>query len=154
MAASIMVIDNDQTVLALLDEILTMTGHETHLYTYGLPDQEEILRVRPDLIICDYLMDGDQVGQELWGLLSREPVLAHTRLLLCTTFAGHLAERTGWWSAAGVPIVAKPFDVDHFLCAVHHALASSSGIAPQTRVDLLSAATPQALFALNTHIGA
>ena|SRR5690349_7822748 len=67
MAASIMVIDNDQTVLALLDEILTMTGHETHLYTYGLPDQEEILRVRPDLIICDYLMDGDQVGQELWG---------------------------------------------------------------------------------------
>jgi DNA-binding response OmpR family regulator len=65
MVASIMVIDDDQTILALLDEIMTEADYEVHLYTYGLPDSAELRRVHPDLIICDYLVDGDDVGADL-----------------------------------------------------------------------------------------
>lgn len=148
-----MIIDSDQHVLALLDEILSMAGYETHLYTYGLPDQAELLRVRPTLIICDYLLDGEQVGQELWEMLSREPALAHTRLLLCTTSAGQLAECAGWWKAAGIPIVGKPFDVEDFLCAVHRALVSPGGAAPDARIDRLSAPTTRALLPLRLRGG-
>jgi CheY-like chemotaxis protein len=161
MPVSVMVIDNDQHILALLDEILTLAGYEAHLYTYGLPDRVELLRVRPALIVCDYLLDGDEVGQELWEVLAREPALAQTRLLLCSTFAEYLAQPTGWCKAAGVLIVAKPFDVDEFLCAVHHALVSPQLKAPGARLTRRPVPSATTRFTsqapqgrLNTRIGA
>ena len=161
MVSSIMVIDNDPHIRVLLNEILTPAGYEVHLYTYELPDRDELLRVHPALIICDYLLDDDQPGRELWAIISREPALANTCLLLCSTSVECLAERTGWWNAAGIPIIAKPFDVDDFLCAVQRALISPGAMAPEARTSLMSAATAQVLHALpppgvrlNTRIGA
>jgi two-component system, OmpR family, alkaline phosphatase synthesis response regulator PhoP len=124
MVASIMVVDDDQTILALLDEILTPLGYEVHLYTYGAPDLAELRRVHPDLIICDYLVDADDVGADLLAMLRQDPDLATTPLIVCSTVHAHLRTSAGWWDQSGVSIVSKPFDIDDLLCAIQQALAA------------------------------
>jgi CheY-like chemotaxis protein len=128
MAASIMVIDDDPTIRALLDEILTQAHYESHLYTYALPDSEEIRHVHPDLVICDYLEDGDNVGGDLLATLRHDPAFATTPLIVCSTAHAHLRESTGWWDQPGVSIVSKPFDIDDLLGTVQQALAPPAAI--------------------------
>ncbi|HET7078699.1 MAG TPA: hypothetical protein VFM49_14780 [Chloroflexia bacterium] len=150
MVSSIMVIDNDAHIRVLLGEILTLAGHEVHLYDYVLPGRAELLRVRPALIICDYLLDDDAPSRELWRLIGCEPVLADTRLLLCTTSVERLAERTGWWTGRGIPVIAKPFDVHEFLCAVHLALASPGAPVPEPRIGIGPVDAARALRAIRS----
>ncbi len=145
MVSSIMVIDNDTHILVLLGEILTMAGYEVHSYDYALPDRAELLRVRPALIICDYLLDEDAPGRGLWRMIRCEPGLAGTPLLLCTTSVERLAARPGWWT--GIPIIAKPFDVHELLGAVHQALASRAGPVPELQIGIRPAARARALRA-------
>jgi two-component system alkaline phosphatase synthesis response regulator PhoP len=123
MVASIMVVDDDQTILALLDEILTPVGYEVHLYTYGVPDLAELRHVQPDLVICDYLADRDNVGGDLLATLRHDPDFATTPLIVCSTAHMYLRASTGWRDQPGVSIVPKPFDIDELLGAVQQALA-------------------------------
>jgi CheY-like chemotaxis protein len=139
MAASIMVIDNDQNILALLDEILTPAGYEVHLYSYGLPDLAELRRIRPALVICDYLADGDDVGADLLTELRHDPDFATLPVIVCSTAHAYLRARGGWWRQPGVSIVSKPFDIDDLFCAVQHALA------PPAAIPVVSAVLSDAL---------
>jgi phosphoserine phosphatase RsbU/P len=150
MVTSIMVIDNYAHIRVLLGEILTMAGHEVHLYDYALPGRAELLRVRPVLIICDYLLDDDAPGRELWRMIGCEPVLADTRLLLCTTSVARLAARAGWWTRTDIPIIAKPFDVHELLVAVHQALAAPGAPAPDPRISIRPADAARALRAIRS----
>ena len=134
MVTSIMVIDDDQTILALLDEIMTEANYEAHLYTYGLPDAAELRRVHPDLIICDYLGDGDNLGADLLATLRQDPNFASTPLIVCSTAHARLRGCAGWWDHPGVSIVSKPFDIDDLLCAIQQALASPAAMPVATGV--------------------
>ena len=62
----IMVIDHELPLLALLDDILTQAGYDVALYTYGPPDDKEMVRAHPAAILLDY-RPGDEavVGQVL-----------------------------------------------------------------------------------------
>lgn len=145
MVASIMVIDDDPTILALLDEIMTEADYEVHLYTYGLPDSAELRRVHPDLIICDYLVDGDDVGADLLATLRQDPDWATTPLIVCSTAHAHLRTSNGWWDRPGVSIVSKPFDIDDLLGAIQQALAARAAM--PVPVGLLGGSLPASSFA-------
>jgi DNA-binding NtrC family response regulator len=128
MVASIMVIDDDRNILALLDEIMTDADYEAHLYPYGMPDSAELRRVHPDLVVCDYLGQGDNLGDDLLATLRQDPDFVTTPLIVCSTAHAHLRASAGWWNQPGVSIVSKPFDIDDLLGAIQRALAAPAAM--------------------------
>ncbi|MDQ2810197.1 MAG: response regulator [Chloroflexota bacterium] len=129
MPACIMVINDTQEILELFREILTDEGYIVDLYSYGIRDIAEVLRVNPDLIILDYLIGAEQVGWQLLQKLKMTRETAKIPILVCTAAIKQVQEIDGWLIAKGITVVPKPFDIDDLLVAVKKALE----LAPDVR---------------------
>lgn len=122
MGSRIMVINDTQEILNLFHEILTDEGHEVTLYSYGMQDIKEIERVKPDLLILDYVVGREEVG---WQLLQKVRMNRSTEgipIIVCTTIVKMVQEIEGFLSSKRVQVVGKPFMIDDLLAAVSDAL--------------------------------
>ena len=122
MPACIMVINDTQEILELFREILTDEGYKVDLYSYGIHDIEEVRRVKPDLIILDYLIGGEQNGWQTLQKLKMTRDTAKIPILVCTAALKQVQEIQGWLTTKGIAVVPKPFDIDDLLVAVKKAL--------------------------------
>ncbi len=126
MSQKLMIFDHDPIILALLDEILTQAGYEVAFYYYGLPDQQEIVRVKPDLVLLDYRIGDECMVQsmiQLLGTASRDEVIP---LIICSTARQHVLEFPAWGRPAGVSIVLKPFVIEELLATIRSAIAGAT----------------------------
>jgi CheY-like chemotaxis protein len=129
MPTRIMVVNDTQEILQLFREILTDEGYEAILYSYAIQDLVEIERVKPDLIILDYMFDEEQIGWQLLQKLKMYRPTASIPVVICTAAAQKVREMEGYLQSKGVGLVLKPFDIDDLLRAVEQGLRIHQDIA-------------------------
>lgn len=127
-----MVINDTQEILELFRDILTDEGYKVDIYSYGIRDIAEVLRVQPDLIILDYLIGAEQVGWQLLQKLKMTRATAKIPVIVCTAAVKQVQEIEGWLIAKGIAVVPKPFDIDDLLGAVKKALELTPDVRDST----------------------
>lgn len=122
MSARILVVNDTQEILELFDELLTEEGYEVVLYSFAIQDLDEIDRIKPDLIILDYIFGTEKQG---WQLLQKLKMRRSTNtipVIVCTAATREVREIEGFLMAKNVQLVPKPFDIDDLLAAVRQGL--------------------------------
>lgn len=123
MPRSIMVIDDTPAILELYQDLLSDEGYAVASYDRPLRTLAEVERVRPDLIIIDYLMSGEKVGWTLLQMLQASPATAGIPLILCTAATNEVAEIRDQLRQLGVRLLRKPFEIDELVGVVSEALS-------------------------------
>ena len=113
MARSVLVVDDERTVCALLAEVLTDEGFEVRCANDGAEALAEVERRRPDLVVSDLAMPH----------LNGADLAARLRARGIPVVLVSAAYRAA--DVPGVPFVPKPFDLDHLLRVVHGAFADA-----------------------------
>lgn len=129
MAARIMVINDTQEILELFDEILREEGYEVLLYSQAIQDMTEIERLKPDLIIVDYIFGGEKTGWQMVQKLRLRRATAKIPLIICTAAIKEVREIEGFLRMKGIGLVPKPFDIDDLLREVETTLRTSGDAA-------------------------
>ena len=125
------VIDDDQDVLDILHELLESYGYEVDARTAPVARIEELIELRPDLLVIDLRLVTDR--EELSGLQTihaarTSPELREVPIVVCTADLIGLHEA---WPAlmerGDVHQLTKPFDLRTF----ERVLAMATGSTPQ-----------------------
>ena len=127
MTARIMVVNDTQEILDLFEELLTDEGYEVVLYSYNVQDMAEVEHTKPDLIILDLLIGGEETGWQMLQKLRMKRSTARIPVIVCTAAARSVQEMEGYLKSKNVGLVLKPFDIDELLAAVKVALKPRSG---------------------------
>ncbi len=125
MGTRILVVNDTQEILELFEDLLTEEGYEVVLYSYAVQDMDEIERVKPGLIILDYIFGTEKLG---WQMLQKLKMRRSTNtipVIVCTAATRDVKEIEGYLTAKNVVLVPKPFDIDDLLGAVRQALRLS-----------------------------
>ena len=109
---TILIVDDEQAIVFMIAELLEDEGYTVHPFFDSRMALDAVDREAPDLVVSDVMMPGiDGIAVAVFLRKRGIPVL------LMSAVPGHLA-------MPGVPFISKPFDLDHFLDAVTHALAA------------------------------
>lgn len=120
--ARILVIDDDSSLLSIMDLMLTRAGHEVLLAQSG---QEGLLLARaenPDLAIVDVMMP-DMTGFDVCRTLRSDPASAHIPLLILTALTTH-EHRADAQKSGADGFVTKPITRNDLVANVNQLLAS------------------------------
>jgi DNA-binding response OmpR family regulator len=130
-----MVVNDTQEILDLFREILTDEGYEVALYSYAIQDLDEVERVKPDLIILDYIFNQEQIGWQMLQKLKMRRSTEAIPVIVCTAAVRQAHEMEGYLQSKGVGLVLKPFHIDDLLRAITMALRArqdGSSLAAET----------------------
>jgi CheY-like chemotaxis protein len=117
MERTILLVDDDQDIVASLQMLLAGEGFIVRTAFDGAAALESALETPPDLIICDLsmpIMDGRIFIGRLRQDGDRTPVILMSAVDLGTLLPG-------------VDFLAKPFDVDHLLRMVQRLIDGTAG---------------------------
>ena len=129
MAEHILVINDTQEILELFRELLEVeAGYRVTLYSYTPQNIREIERIKPDLIILDYIMGTERIGWQTLQKLKMRRSTANIPVIICTAAVREVREIEGDLEAKGVTVVAKPFDIDDLFEAVRRTLETRKNI--------------------------
>lgn len=115
MKKRILVIENDESLLDVMEDALSTDGYEVTGVT-DAPDLETLLRDSPpDLIVTDYRLDGT-TGDKLCRHIKDQPEFSKLPIIMISawpkgsiTFHEHLCN----------VFIPKPFDLWDFLSCIH-----------------------------------
>jgi two-component system NtrC family sensor kinase len=122
-AGDVLVVDDEETVAALMKDTLESWGHRVTLAADGAEALDRLDARGFDLVIMDFrmpVMDGRRLHEEI---LRRHPLMS-SRVVLTTgdTVSGD-PERFA--SRAGVPVLPKPFELEQLRRTVRERLTAS-----------------------------
>jgi CheY-like chemotaxis protein len=119
----ILLLDDDQPMVEVLAEILEeeVTHQVTIMTDICTPD--EVARIRPDLVIVDYMFHGQPRGGDFVQHLKTTPETAGIPVILCSAArqAGDGVKSLA--ATERVWLLVKPFEVQGLLDVVREALA-------------------------------
>ncbi len=137
----ILLVDDQPTLLLLMSEFLRSEGYDVTTHTDGLTALQQMLDVRPDLVVTDFSMPGMD-GGALLTAMRENAYLNETPVLV-------LSGRPEYEIAAAcegrATFLRKPANPDEVLAAVRRLLAAP---APQLRYR----ASPDALGNATGHM--
>lgn len=111
--AIVLCIEDEPDLRADLVEELRDVGYETHEATNGVEGLEAILKLRPDLVICDVTMP-ELNGIDMFNRLrSEHPSFAGVRFIFLSALEEAREQLGGGFEADGY--LAKPVDFDTVL---------------------------------------
>ncbi len=117
------VLDDDQTILTLLHEVLTDAGYEAHTLRAGSGAHEVLRTLAPAAIVLAPAADpNDAVGWRLLALLARDPALRRIPLLVCVPDDGHAAERVTALRPPRSTLLCTPVTLDDLLAHLERLL--------------------------------
>ena len=131
MMARIAVINNDPVFLALMRELLTLEGYETHAFHEGSADYSAVRELAPDAIILDIRLEHPAAGFELLDLVRRDPATARMPIIVCSADVRALQERALYLQSQRCQVLPKPFDLDTLLDMLRRALGPTVGISSE-----------------------
>ena len=121
----IALIDDDAALLALLRDVLEV------FEGYGVVVCQEadraaafIKEARPDLVLLDVRLGGGAKGWAILERLARDRATRPIPVIICSSAAHELEDRTALLRRRGVDILPKPFDLDELLDKVRAARAA------------------------------
>jgi len=135
MAARILVVNDTQEILDLFQMILESEGYEVVLSSFPFKYTGEIEKIKPDLIILDFLFGDKQIGWQMLQALKMQRSTASIPVIACTAAFHDVQEQEGYLVSQGVHVVYKPFDLDYLLTTISQALASTKKTISQAEKD-------------------
>lgn len=112
--ARVLIVDDDPSIQALLDELLRDEGHATVLASDGISAIERARETRPDVILMDLMLPVLD-GASAIRLLKRDPATQEIPVIAMSAGA-NLRLHAEHLPADGV--LGKPFDLDTVLAHV------------------------------------
>jgi len=112
----VLILDDDDSVLTLLNVVLTKAGFECHLARNGHTGFELALVLQPDLMIIDVKIPNGS-GYEILRMINRNPKTATIRTLMLTGCKQDADILRGYCLGAG-DYVTKPFDSKEIVARV------------------------------------
>lgn len=122
MAKRVLIFDDDQDILDLYCLILEPEGYEVFPLPYAGECFQDIERIRPDLIIVDFLLHASDGGWKLLHDLHTCPTTSALPLILCSAAAEEIRKQKDYLQGLDIAIVYKPFDIDALLQVVREML--------------------------------
>jgi CheY-like chemotaxis protein len=116
MPRTVLVVDDDPTIVQILREVLVGEGYAVTIARDGHAALHAIARDQPDLVVSDVMMPR-VTGVQLIARLRRLGITIPV-VLMSAAYADV--------DLPGVRFVPKPFDVDHLVEVVARELATSS----------------------------
>ena len=111
--ASILVVDDDASVRALLRDLLECEGHEVRLAADGFAALRAVSAARPDCVVLDLMMPGMD-GHDVLARLRALDGGASLPVVMLTAAADDAHAWRAW--SGGVDLfVGKPFDTEVLL---------------------------------------
>ena len=121
----IAVIEDDSGISRLIRDALRESGHETISYFQPSTDiLEHLKNYQPDLVILDLRLNDSVNGWDIITALKQEPSTRSTPIIVCSAASKQIEENRAWLQELGVPVVAKPFDLDELDALVDQMLVS------------------------------
>jgi CheY-like chemotaxis protein len=112
----IAVINDDVPFLALMEELLqSIEGYEVLICTEGDRAYEFVKQRRPDLVILDIRMGGEEIGWTVLELLTLDPATRPIPLIVCSAAVQDLQAHEPLLQRYGVAVLPKPFDLEALL---------------------------------------
>lgn len=122
MKKRILVVDDEASVVEVLDTMLTMHGFEVCTVQRGDKVFESIVKYQPDLILMDVMlagMDGRTISRALRAIDSTSNIPV---ILLS---GGNYDAQSTIKQSAAVDFMHKPFDMDELINKINHRLTLS-----------------------------
>lgn len=111
-------IDEDANLREMLDLILTEAGFETVQWP-GLMDIRAFLRrERPDMLLVEMRLDGDDTGVHLLEGLRIDPETADIPVIVCSGDSRFLRMHGRALRTLAAAVIEKPFTVEQLLTTV------------------------------------
>ena len=118
------VINDDTVFLDLMHELLQdEEGYEVLICREWDNAYQLVKDHRPDLVILDIRIGGEERGWTILNLLTLDPTTRPTPVIVCSAAIQSLHEHQEWLDRFGVPALPKPFDLDMLLENVSSMLA-------------------------------
>ncbi|MBV9582163.1 MAG: response regulator [Chloroflexi bacterium] len=118
------VIDDDTAFLQLMHDLLAdeenfeVLIHREWDYAY-----EFVKEQRPDLVILDIRIGGEERGWTILNLLTLDPITRPIPIIVCSAAIQSLHEHQPWLDKFGICALPKPFDLEMLLEMVDRVLA-------------------------------
>jgi CheY-like chemotaxis protein len=121
--ASILVVDDDASVRALLRDVLECEGHEVRTAEDGFTALRAVTSARPDCVLLDVMMPGMD-GHEVLARLRAFAGGASLPVIMLTAAADDANAWRAW--GGGVDLfLSKPFDADELLRSLDQLCAAA-----------------------------
>ena len=121
--ATIAVVNDDPDFLDLLTQLLQLEGYEAFIVHEAKGAYDRLKGAHPDLIVLDIRIGGDNDGWQIAECLTLDPATRPIPIILCSAAGDELQRRVPWLQTHGIGAIAKPFDLDDMLGAIHEGLA-------------------------------
>jgi CheY-like chemotaxis protein len=124
--ARIAVINDDTTFLELMRQLLEEEEDYEVLICREWEHVYQFVKThRPDLVIQDIRIGGEEHGWSILNLLTLDPDTRPIPLIVCSAAITSLHEHQEMLSRYGIRALPKPFDLDMLLSMVSEVLAAS-----------------------------
>lgn len=125
--ATVALVDNDATILGLMDELLTGEGYRTLRWSGGDGCFAMLERTMPDAIILDMWMEERLTGLTLLERLAGDPATRHIAVIVCSGDTATLDTYAARLEALHCAVLGKPFDIGDLLATVRAATQRAAG---------------------------
>jgi CheY-like chemotaxis protein len=111
---SILIIENDESVLEVLQEIFENEGYETRCYGQVEDIFTLVNDYKPDLVLLDYILPGIN-GGELCAQLKKDPETSHIPVVICSAYPQVMLSLGSYGCNAFIP---KPFGLSDLVTQI------------------------------------
>jgi CheY-like chemotaxis protein len=119
----ITVINDDTPFLSLMQQLLADSeGYDVVTRKEWDGAYEFVKEVRPDLVILDIRIGGEERGWQILQMLTLDPETLPLPVIVCSAAVDELQEHQALLDKYGVRALPKPFDLDDLLATVSMAL--------------------------------
>lgn len=118
----VLVVNDTQEILELFREILEEEGFAVELTSYGIDEVAAVEDVAPDLVILDFIINGEEQGWQLLQKLRMNRATQALPIIVCTGAVRLAQELQGQLTAKNVGLVLKPFDIDDLIAEVNRVM--------------------------------
>lgn len=133
-APHILVTNHDPEILRLMADLLREAGYRVSIHPRSGEDLAAVAALAPDLIIIDYMWPSPDSEWTLLNLLRIDPRSRAIPVILCTGAVAQVRPMQDHLRSLGIRVVYKPFDIDHLLSEIQHALTHPAASAGQATV--------------------
>lgn len=118
----VLVVNDTQEILELFREILEEEGFDVELASYGIDEVARVEEIAPDLVILDFMMDGEAQGWQLLQKLRMARSTMDLPIIVCTGAIRLAQDFQGQLTAKNIGLVLKPFDIDDLISEVNRVM--------------------------------
>jgi CheY-like chemotaxis protein len=106
------VIDREETLLTLLRDLFEDRGWDILPLPENATAFEGVKHRQPDVILLDIWLGDKTTGWQLLEHLKTDPKTCAIPVVVWSGASDHLRDRQAWLAERGIPVLAKPFEID------------------------------------------